>query len=191
MDIVPCPSCGQSSEYTPLWKILHHLRFPDRYFDLVRWNRWAEARAFLNVRIVENRGMVPRLLEMSRVRRLINCIEVLGKRASLVIRFSSMDTPRPEEVVNQGLLSLIPCRSEARPIVMENRSRSLHEGSVGLRQTVPRMRARFPCWRSLSLVCSMQTLIVFMARLWALELKGRRSSCLEHPDPLEPDWQSA
>jgi len=97
MDIVPCPSCGQSSEYTPLWKILHHLRFPDRYFDLVRWNRWAEARAFLNVRIVENRGMVPRLLEMSRVRRLINCIEVLGKRASLVIPFSSMDTPSPEE----------------------------------------------------------------------------------------------
>lgn len=53
----------------------------------------SEARASLTVRIAESREVIPCLLEVSRFRRLRNCIEVLGEKASLLIPFSSTDTP--------------------------------------------------------------------------------------------------
>lgn len=39
MEFVPCPSCGESDGYNPLWKVPDHLWFPDRYFQLVRCHR--------------------------------------------------------------------------------------------------------------------------------------------------------
>lgn len=65
----------------------------------------SEAKASLTVRIGESSGEVPCLLEVSRLRRLKNHIEVLGQKASLLIPLSSMGT------------SHLHCGDESRPVL--------------------------------------------------------------------------
>jgi predicted dehydrogenase len=54
----------------------------------------AEAKAHLTIRLAENRGSVPCLFEVSRLRRLKNCIEILGEKESLIMPLSSSLAPR-------------------------------------------------------------------------------------------------
>ncbi len=67
------------------------------YFDDGESGMEAEAKAYLTIRLADNRGTVPCLFEVSRLRRLRNCIHVLGEKASLLIPLSSTDTPRLRE----------------------------------------------------------------------------------------------
>lgn len=57
----------------------------------------SDAKAHLTLCLPEGRGQVPCILEVSRLRRLGNRIEILGERASLLVPLSSADAPELRE----------------------------------------------------------------------------------------------
>lgn len=73
-----------------------------------------EAKIRLTVRVPERKERVPCLLEVSRLRRLRNCMEVFGEKASILIPLSSTATPhlREHDTSKPALFHPVPPRSE-------------------------------------------------------------------------------
>lgn len=84
------------------------------YFDDGESGMESEAKASLTVRVAENNEAIRCLLEVSRLRRLGNCIEVKGEKASLLIPLSSSETPRLQRNRESRLVfpHPVPRRSE-------------------------------------------------------------------------------
>lgn len=82
------------------------------YFDDGESGVESEARVHLTVRLDANGSEVPCLLEVSRLRRLRNCIEIWGERTSLIIPLSSTAAPHLRE--DGGSRTALPHRVAPR-----------------------------------------------------------------------------
>jgi len=76
-----------------LWVLSREKASVEEYLDDGESGMEAEAMAHITIRLAENKGSVPCILEVSRLRRLKNCIEVLGEKESLIIPLSSTLAP--------------------------------------------------------------------------------------------------